>query len=127
MTKPGVILITTLLILMVMSVISMQVSKNFYVSLQREAYLDFKNQSYHMLINSEKQVIRNLQKEAKVRQSKLTLSDSILKNKFYYQNDLMQIEIDISDASNCFNLNSLFNKSSNTFKVRPAYRDWLIR
>lgn len=52
MTKPGVILITTLLILIVMSVISMQVSKNFYVSLQREAYLDFKNQSYHMLINS---------------------------------------------------------------------------
>jgi general secretion pathway protein K len=127
MTKPGVILITTLLILMVMSVISMQVSKNFYVSLQREAYLDFKNQSYHMLVNSEKQAIKNLQKEIKLYKSKLTLSDPILKNKYYYQNDLMTLEIEVSDASNCFNLNSLFDQSSTASQIRPAYRDWLSR
>jgi general secretion pathway protein K len=127
MTKPGVILITTLLILMVMSVISMQVSKNFYVSLQREAYLDFKNQSYHMLVNSEKQAIKNLQKEIKLYGSKLTLSDPILKNKYYYQNDLMTLEIEVSDASNCFNLNSLFDQSSTASQIRPAYRDWLSR
>lgn len=127
MTKPGVILITTLLILMVMSVISMQVSKNFYVSLQREAYLDFKNQSYHMLVNSEKQAIKNLQKEIKLYESKLTLSDPILKNKYYYQNDLMTLEIEVSDASNCFNLNSLFDQSSTASQIRPAYRDWLSR
>jgi general secretion pathway protein K len=127
MTKPGVILITTLLILMVMSVISMQVSKNFYVSLQREAYLDFKNQSYHMLVNSEKQAIKNLQKEIKLYRSKLTLSDPILKNKYYYQNDLMTLEIEVSDASNCFNLNSLFDQSSTASQIRPAYRDWLSR
>ena len=127
MTKPGVILITTLLILMVMSVISMQVSKNFYVSLQREAYLDFKNQSYHMLVNSEKQAIKNLQKEIKLYESKLTLSDPILKNKYYYQNDLMTLEIEVSDASNCFNLNSLFDQSSAASQIRPAYRDWLSR
>ena len=127
MTKPGVILITTLLIVMVMSVISMQISKNFYVSLKREAYLDFKNQSYHMLINSEKQAIKSIQKAIKLNQSKLTLSAPILKNKFYYQNDLMLLEIVVSDASNCFNLNSLFDKSGNRYKVQPAQRDWLAR
>ena len=127
MTKPGVILITTLLIVMVMSVISMQISKNFYVSLKREAYLDFKNKSYHMLINSEKQAIKSIQKAIKLNQSKLTLSAPILKNKFYYQNDLMLLEIVVSDASNCFNLNSLFDKSGNTYKVLPAQRDWLAR
>jgi general secretion pathway protein K len=105
----------------------MQVSKNFYVSLQREAYLDFKNQSYHMLVNSEKQAIKNLQKEIKLYESKLTLSDPILKNKYYYQNDLMTLEIEVSDASNCFNLNSLFDQSSTASQIRPAYRDWLSR
>ena len=40
--KPGVILITTLLIVMIMSVISIQISKKFFISIQREAYLDFK-------------------------------------------------------------------------------------
>ena len=127
MTKPGVILITTLLILMVMSVISMQISKNFYVSLKREAYLDFKNQSHNMLINSEKQAITSIQREIKAYQSKLTLNDPIFKNKFYYQNDLMLLEIEVSDASNCFNLNSLFDKSENTYKIRLAQQEWLVR
>jgi len=127
MTKPGVILITTLLIVMVMSVISMQISKNFYVSLKREAYLDFKNQSQHMLISSEKQAITSIQREIKPYQSKLTLNDPILRNKFYYQNDLMLLEIEVSDASNCFNLNSLFDQSENTYKIRLAQQDWLVR
>ena len=55
MNKPGVILITTLLIVMILSIISMQISKNFYISLKREAYLDFKNLSHQMLMSSEKQ------------------------------------------------------------------------
>ena len=63
MNRPGVILITTILIVMVMSVISMQISKNFYISMKREAYLDFKNLSYQMLISSEKQAIKSIQKD----------------------------------------------------------------
>ena len=127
MNKPGVILITTLLIVMILSIISVQISKNFYISLKREAYLDFKNLSHQMLMSSEKQAIRSLQKNIKSFQSKLTLNDSILNNKFYFQNDLMVLEVSVLDASNCFNLNSLFKPSGNSYEIRPLYKAWLKR
>ena len=127
MNKPGVILITTLLIVMILSIISVQISKNFYISLKREAYLDFKNISHQMLMSSEKQAIRSLQKNIKSFQSKLTLNDSILNNKFYFQNDLMVLEVSVLDASNCFNLNSLFKPSDNSYEIRPLYKAWLKR
>tara|TARA_B100000768_G_scaffold20188_1_gene18135 strand:+ start:76 stop:1032 length:957 start_codon:yes stop_codon:yes gene_type:complete len=127
MNKPGVILITTLLIVMILSIISVQISKNFYISLKREAYLDFKNLSHQMLMSSEKQAIRSLQKNIKSFQSKLTLNDSILNNKFYFQNDLMLLEVSVLDASNCFNLNSLFKPSGNSYEIRPLYKAWLKR
>ncbi|MDC1415101.1 type II secretion system minor pseudopilin GspK [Gammaproteobacteria bacterium] len=127
MNKPGVILITTLLIVMILSIISMQISKNFYISLKREAYLDFKNLSHQMLMSSEKQAIKSLQKNVKPFQSKLTLNDSLLNNKFYFQNDLMVLEVSVLDASNCFNLNSLFKPSGNSYEIRPLYKAWLKR
>ena len=127
MNKPGVILITTLLIVMILSIISMQISKNFYISLKREAYLDFKNLSHQMLMSSEKQAIKSLQKNIKLFQSKLTLNDSFLNNKFYFQNDLMLLEVSVLDASNCFNLNSLFKPSGNSYEIRPLYKAWLKR
>ena len=127
MTKPGVILITTLLIVMILSIISVQISKNFYISLKREAYLDFKNLSHQMLMSSEKQAIKSLQKNIKSFQSKLTLNDSLLNNKFYFQNDLMILEVSVLDASNCFNLNSLFKPSGNSYEIRPLYKAWLKR
>ena len=127
MNKPGVILITTLLIVMILSIISMQISKNFYISLKREAYLDFKNLSHQMLMSSEKQAIKSLQKNIKLFQSKLTLNDSLLNNKFYFQNDLMLLEVSVLDASNCFNLNSLFKPSGNSYEIRPLYKTWLKR
>ena len=127
MNKPGVILITTLLIVMILSIISVQISKNFYISLKREAYLDFKNLSHQMLMSSEKQAIKSLQKNIKLFQSKLTLNDSLLNNKFYFQNDLMLLEVSVLDASNCFNLNSLFKPSGNSYEIRPLYKAWLKR
>ena len=127
MNKPGVILITTLLIVMILSIISMQISKNFYISLKREAYLDFKNLSHQMLMSSEKQAIKSLQKNIKLFQSKLTLNDALLNNKFYFQNDLMLLEVSVLDASNCFNLNSLFKPSGNSYEIRPLYKAWLKR
>ena len=127
MNKPGVILITTLLIVMILSIISVQISKNFYISLKREAYLDFKNLSHQMLMSSEKQAIKSLQKNIKPFQSKLTLNDSLLNNKFYFQNDLMLLEVSVLDASNCFNLNSLFKPSGNSYEIRPLYEAWLKR
>ena len=78
-------------------------------------------------MSSEKQAIKSLQKNVKPFQSKLTLNDSLLNNKFYFQNDLMVLEVSVLDASNCFNLNSLFKPSGNSYEIRPLYEAWLKR
>ena len=86
-----------------------------------------KNLSHQMLMSSEKQAIKSLQKNIKLFQSKLTLNNSLLNNKFYFQNDLMLLEVSVLDASNCFNLNSLFKPSGNSYEIRPLYKAWLKR
>ena len=66
MNKPGVILITTLLVILIMSVISTQISKTFMLSMQREMYMDFSNTSYQLLLSAEAQAIKKIQQEMKM-------------------------------------------------------------
>ena len=39
----------------------------------------------------------------------------------------MLLEVSVLDASNCFNLNSLFKSSGNSYEIRPLYKAWLKR
>ena len=127
MNKPGVILITTLLIVMVMSVISMQISKNFFIALKREAYLDFKNLSYQMLLSSEAQAIETVKRNIDSYRNKLTANNPLLTRNFTYDYDIFSLELKIIDGSNCFNLNSIFNSSSKGYEVNEPRREWLDR
>ena len=127
MNKPGVILITTLLIVMVMSVISMQISKNFFIALKREAYLDFKNLSYQMLLSSEAQAIETVKRNIDSYRNKLTADNPLLTKNFTYDYDIFSLELKIIDGSNCFNLNSIFNSSGKGYEVNEPRREWLDR
>jgi general secretion pathway protein K len=127
MNKPGVILITTLLIVMVMSVISVQISKNFFIALKREAYLDFKNLSYQMLLSSEAQAIETVKRNIDSYRNKLTANNPLLTKRFTYDYDIFSLELKIIDGSNCFNLNSIFSISSKGYEVNEPRREWLDR
>ena len=108
MNKSGVVLITTLLIVMIMSVISMQISKSFMLSLQREAYMDLSNISFQLLLSAEKKAVKDLKEQLSRYQTTLLSSDPILQNSLYYEIDNSVLEVSFRDASNCFNLNSIF-------------------
>jgi len=125
--KPGVILITTLLIVMIMSVISIQISKKFFISIQREAYLDFKNQSYQVLLSAEAQAIKSIQKEIISSQAKLTNNDPIFRSLSFFLNDISNIQVDVVDGSNCFNLNNIFSATGNKFQIKSSNVEWLER
>ena len=127
MNKPGVILITTLLIVMIMSVISMQISKNFFIALKREAYLDFKNLSYQMLLSSEAQAIETVKRNIDSYRNKLTADNPLLTKNFTYDYDIFSLELKIIDGSNCFNINSIFNSSGKGYEVNEPRREWLDR
>ena len=127
MNKPGVVLISTLLIVMVMSVISIQISKNFFLSIQRDSYIDFKNHSLQLLLSSEKEALKSIQKEITSSNEKLTNKDPVLNQSYFFSNELATIQVDVSDASNCFNLNSIFIKKDNGVEIKKDNKDWLER
>jgi general secretion pathway protein K len=127
MNKPGVVLISTLLIVMVMSIISIQISKNFFLSIQRDLYIDFKNHSLQLLLSSEKQAIKSIQKEIISSNGKLINKDPVLNQSYFFSNELATIQVDVSDASNCFNLNSIFIKTSDSVQIKKDNREWLER
>ena len=127
MNKPGVVLISTLLIVMVMSIISIQISKNFFLSIQRDLYIDFKNHSLQLLLSSEKQAIKSIQKEIISSNGKLINKDPVLNQSYFFSNELTTIQADVSDASNCFNLNSIFIKTSDSVQIKKDNREWLER
>ena len=127
MNKPGVVLISTLLIVMVMSIISIQISKNFFLSIQRDLYIDFKNHSLQQLLSSEKQTIKSIQKEIISSNGKLINKDPVLNQSYFFSNELATIQVDVSDASNCFNLNSIFIKTGDGIQIKKDNREWLER
>ena len=127
MNKPGVVLISTLLIVMVMSIISIQISKNFFLSIQRDLYIDFNNHSLQLLLSSEKQAIKSIQKEIISSNGKLINKDPVLNQSYFFSNELATIQVDVSDASNCFNLNSIFIKTSDSVQIKKDNREWLER
>ena len=127
MNKPGVVLISTLLIVMVMSIISIQISKNFFLSIQRDLYIDFKNHSLQLLLSSEKQAIKSIQKEIISSNGKLINKDPVLNQSYFFSNELATIQVDVSDASNCFNLNSIFIKTGDSVQIKKDNREWLER
>ena len=127
MNKPGVILISTLFIVMVMSIISIEISKKFLLSIQRDSYLEFKNYGLQLLISSEKEAIKSIQKENILSNAKLTNKDLVLNQSYFFSNELATIQVDVSDASNCFNLNSIFSKNNEVIKINQANKFWLER
>ena len=127
MNKSGVVLITTLLIVMIMSVISMQISKSFMLSLQREAYMDLSNISFQLLLSAEKKAVKDLKEQLSRYQTTLLSSDPILQNSLYYEIDNSVLEVSFRDASNCFNLNSIFNPRQGKYEINKANYDWLKR
>ena len=127
MNKSGVILITVLLVVMIMSVISTQISKTFMLSLQREAYMDFSNTSQQVLISAEAIAIKRLKEEMSSYSLKLRAEDPLLKNSMFYQIGSSTLEISVKDASNCFNLNSLFVLKQGKYIINESQQEWLRR
>ena len=127
MNKPGVVLISTLFIVIIMSIISSQIGKNFFLSIQRDSYIDYKNYTLQLLMSAEKEAIKSIQKEIISSNKKLTYRDPILNQSYFFSNELATIQVDIVDASNCFNLNSIFIKSGDGIEINKDNQEWLER
>ena len=80
-----------------------------------------------LLLSSEIEAIQSIQKEIVFSNQKLTNKDPVLNQSYFFSNELATIQVDVSDASNCFNLNSIFIKTADGVQIKKDNKEWLER
>ena len=77
------------------------------MSLKRSQYIDFQSLSLNSFRNIESLSYRIIDDEYRFNSKKLSKNNPIINNQIYFNFDNTEIIGNISDASNCFNINSM--------------------
>ena len=111
----GVVLITTLFVILLLSAISVNFGNKYLIALKRDQYAEFQIKSLNIFRNSEIYSIDIIEKELRYNLNKVSRNNPILLNPFELNFDTSKIKIKIEDASSCFNINSLVLYKDNKF------------
>ena len=112
----GVVLISILLIVLLMSAVAISFGNKYLVSLKRAQYIEFQSLSLNAFRNVEAMSLNKIDKFSRFNSSNLTKENPLLTNEIYFEINGATIVGSIHDASNCFNINSL---------VRAGKEDYL--
>ena len=112
----GVVLISILLIVLLLSAIAITFGNKYLVSLKRAQYIEFQSLSLNAFRNVEAMSLNKIDKFSRFNSSNLTKENPLLTNEIYFEINGATIVGSIHDASNCFNINSL---------VRAGKEDYL--
>ncbi len=126
----GVILISVLLIVLVLSAIAMSIGSNFLLAFKRSVYQDLESNSLELFHNIESISIKRIEEKNRFGSQILTKEDPLFKDAFYYEHPSGQLFAQLSDASNCLNINSIVSLSNNNYIPNPkgiaAFKKLLI-
>jgi len=103
----GVVLITILLIVLLLSSVAILFGNKYLLSLKRAQYIEFQSLSLNAFQNIEALSKEKIKKELRFNRNKLSKNNPLLKEGFYYNLNGADIVVKISDASNCLNINSI--------------------
>ncbi len=103
----GVVLITILLIVLLLSSVAILFGNKYLLSLKRAQYIEFQSLSLNAFQNIEALSKEKIKKELRFNRNKLSKNNPLLKEGFYYNFNGADIVVKISDASNCLNINSI--------------------
>tara|TARA_B100001248_G_scaffold228434_1_gene187350 strand:- start:1928 stop:2896 length:969 start_codon:yes stop_codon:yes gene_type:complete len=112
----GVVLISILLIVLLLSAVAITFGNKYLVSLKRAQYIEFQSLSLNAFRNVEAMSLNKIDKFSRFNSSNLTKENPLLTNEIYFEINGATIVGSIHDASNCFNINSL---------VRAGKEDYL--
>ena len=112
----GVVLISILLIVLLLSAVAISFGNKYLVSLKRAQYIEFQSLSLNAFRNVEAMSLNKIDKFSRFNSSNLTKENPLLTNEIYFEINGATIVGSIHDASNCFNINSL---------VRAGKEDYL--
>ena len=111
--KRGVVLISVLLIVLILSGISVSLGEIFFKSIKRSAYIEFQSISIQLQKNMESLGIDLIDQNLRYSKGYLTKNDQLLKDEIFFESNGLLIRSRLLDASNCFNLNSLLISREN--------------
>ena len=103
----GVVLISILLIVLLLSAIAITFGNKYLVSLKRAQYIEFQSLSLNAFRNVEAMSLNKIDKFSRFNSSNLTKENPLLTDEIYFEINGATIIGSIHDASNCFNINSL--------------------
>ncbi|MDG1722161.1 MAG: type II secretion system minor pseudopilin GspK [SAR86 cluster bacterium] len=115
----GVILISVLLIVLVLSAIAMSIGSNFLLAFKRSIYQDLQTNSFELFKNVESISIKRIEEKNRFGVSALSKEDPLFKDTFYFELPNGQLYAQISDASNCLNINSVVSMSNKNYIQNP--------
>ena len=112
----GVVLISILLIVLLLSAVAITFGNKYLVSLKRAQYIEFQSLSLNAFRNVEAMSLNKIDKFSRFNSSNLTKENPLLTDEIYFEINGATIIGSIHDASNCFNINSLVRADKEDFQ-----------
>ena len=99
----GVVLISVLMIVLLLSSVAVLIGNNYFVSFKRAQYQEFQNVSLNIFRNIESLALKKIDTELKFNSKVHANNNALFKNDFIFELNQGVVTGKISDASNCFN------------------------
>ena len=112
----GVVLISVLLTVLLLSAVAVLIGNNYFVSFKRAQYLEFQTRSLNIFTNIESLALKKIDNELRFNSQIHAKNNALFINDFIFETDRGLVAGRIEDASNCFNVNALVSKSKTSFK-----------
>ena len=112
----GVVLISVLLTVLLLSSIAVVIGNNYFVSFKRAQYLEFQTVSLNIFTSIESLALKKIDNELRFNSKFHAKNNALFTNDFIFETQKGLVSGKIIDSSNCFNINSLVIKNKNTYK-----------
>jgi general secretion pathway protein K len=112
----GVVLISVLLTVLLLSSIAVVIGNNYFVSFKRAQYLEFQTVSLNIFLSIESLALKKIDNELRFNSKFHAKNNALFTNDFIFETQKGLVSGKIIDSSNCFNINSLVIKNKNTYK-----------
>ena len=113
--RQGVVLISVLMIILILSAIGSTLGGDFLKSLKRSGYLEFQSNSIQLMRNIENLAVERINQFSKLELQDLNKKSELLTFPFIYEVNGLTVTANLSDFSSCFNINSLVVEQSQSF------------
>ena len=111
----GVVLISILLIVLLLSSVAVLFGNKYFLSLKRAQYIEFQTLSLNIFRNMESLAQDKIEKELRFNSNKLTIDNPIINEPMLFNLNGADIVGKISDYGNCFNINSIVTLNDSNY------------